>query len=76
IVVNKSEPKLYHAVSATEFLEKLEKSVKSDLSFLTQNLGMFKEKDEEEMLWKVDRIEYILEKAEYLVQNAKESLLI
>ena len=26
IVVNKSEPKLYHAISANEFLEKLEKS--------------------------------------------------
>ncbi|EPE2449245.1 TrmB family transcriptional regulator [Enterococcus gallinarum] len=76
IVVNKSEPKLYHAISANEFLEKLEKSVKNDLSFLTQNLGMIKEKDEEEMLWKVDGVEYVLDKAEHLVKNAKESLLI
>ncbi|MCH0209657.1 TrmB family transcriptional regulator, partial [Enterococcus faecium] len=76
IVVNKSEPKLYHAISANEFLEKLEKSVKNDLSFLTKNLGMIKEKDEEEMLWKVDGIEYVLDKVEHLVKNAKESLLI
>ena len=52
IVVNKSEPKLYHAISANEFLEKLD------------------------MLWKVDGIEYVLDKAEHLVKNAKESLLI
>lgn len=34
IVVNKSEPKLYHAISANEFLEKLEKSVKMIFLFL------------------------------------------
>ncbi|WP_426068376.1 hypothetical protein, partial [Escherichia coli] len=72
----KSEPKLYHAISANEFLENLEKSVKNDLSFLTKNLGMIKEKDEEDMLWKVDGIEYVLDKEEHLVKNAKESLLI
>lgn len=76
IVVNKSEPKLYHAISANEFLEKLEKSVQSDLTFLTKNLGMIKEKDEEEMLWKVDGIAYVLEKAEHLVKHAQESLLV
>ncbi|EOL44650.1 transcriptional regulator [Enterococcus phoeniculicola] len=76
IVVNKSEPKLYHAISADEFLEKLEKNVKNDLSYLTKNLGMIKEKDEEEMLWKIDGVEYVLDKAEHLVKNAKESLLI
>ena len=54
----------------------IRKSVKNDLSFLTKNLGMIKEKDEEDMLWKVDGIEYVLDKAEHLVKNAKESLLI
>ncbi|MGC3391246.1 TrmB family transcriptional regulator, partial [Enterococcus faecalis] len=76
IVVNKSEPNLNHAISANEFLEILEKSVKNDLSFLTKNLGKIKEKDEDDMLWKVDGIEYVLDKAEHLVKNAKESLLI
>ena len=34
IVVNKSEPKLYHAISANEFLEKLEKVLKMIFLFL------------------------------------------
>ena len=50
----------------------IRKSVKNDLSFLTKNLGMIKEKDEEDMLWKVDGIEYVLDKAEHLVKNAKK----
>lgn len=29
-------------------------------------------KDEEEMLWKVDGIEYVLDKVEHLVKNAKK----
>lgn len=33
---------------------------------------MIKEKDEEDMLWKVDGIEYVLDKAEHLVKNAKK----
>ncbi len=71
IVVNKSEPKLYHAISANEFLEKLEKSVKNDLSFLTKNFRDDKRKDEEDMLWKVDGIEYVLDKAEHLGEKRK-----
>ena len=33
---------------------------------------MIKEKDEEEMLWKVDGIEYVLDKVEHLVKTQKK----
>ena len=33
---------------------------------------MIKEKDEEDMLWKVDGIEYVLDKAEHLVKMQKK----
>lgn len=76
IVVNKLEFKFYYVILVNEFLEKLEKSVKNDFFFFIKNLGMIKEKDEEDMLWKVDGIEYVLDKVEYLVKNVKESLFI
>lgn len=76
IVVNKSEPKLYHAISSNEFLEKLEKDVKQDLSFLNKKLGMIKEKEEEEVLWKMDQVNSVLNKAEHLINVASDSLLV
>ena len=76
VVVNKSEPKLYNAISSEEFLEKLEKNVKQDLTILENQLGNIKVQEEEELLWKLESYENVLDKVEYLVKNAEHSLLI
>lgn len=76
IIVNKSEPKLYHAVSSDEFLESLEKNVNQDLLFLTNQLGQIKEQEEEELLWKLDNYQSVMQKVEHLVKAAQSSLLI
>lgn len=76
IVINKSEPKLYHAISSNEFLARLEKNVQEDLAFLTSNLGLIKEEAEEEMLWKLDNYQHMTEKASYVIKKAQHSLLI
>ncbi|MEG0254059.1 MAG: helix-turn-helix domain-containing protein [Vagococcus sp.] len=76
VVVNKSEPKLYNAISSDEFLSRLEKNVKQDLSILENNLGKIKEQEEEELLWKLESYENVLEKVEHLISNASKSLLI
>lgn len=76
VVVNKSEPKLYNAISSEEFLDQLEKNVKQDLTILENQLGNIKVQEEEELLWKLENYENVLGKTEHLIKNAKESLLI
>ncbi|MDT2813988.1 helix-turn-helix domain-containing protein [Vagococcus carniphilus] len=76
VVVNKSEPKLYNAISSDEFLERLEKNVKNDLNTLESQLGKIKEQEEEELLWKLENYESVSNKMEHLIDNAKTSLLI
>lgn len=76
VVVNKSEPKLYYAVSSDEFLSRLEKNVKQDLTVLENQLGKIKIQEEEDLLWKLETYENVLEKAEHLIKNANKSLLI
>jgi sugar-specific transcriptional regulator TrmB len=76
VVVNKSEPKLYYAISAEEFLERLEKSVKQDLNVLENQLGNIKVQEEEELLWKLESYANAMDKIEHLISHAKKSLLI
>ncbi len=76
VVVNKSEPKLYYAISAEEFLERLEKSVKQDLNVLENQLGNIKVQEEEELLWKLESYANVMDKIEHLIGHAKKSLLI
>lgn len=76
IIVNKSEPKLYRAISSEEFIERLEKNVKSDLVFLDKHLGQIREQEEEELLWKLEGYTNVMDKVEHLVKHSKKSLLI
>ncbi|MFW8054338.1 TrmB family transcriptional regulator [Vagococcus fluvialis] len=76
VVVNKSEPKLYYAISSEEFLERLEKNVSHDLEVLENHLGTIKTKEEEELLWKLDDFDSALDKTTHLINHAKDSLLI
>ncbi len=76
VAVNKSEPKLYNAISSEEFLGRLENDVKKDLTILEGQLGKIKEQEEEELLWKLENYESVSNKVEHLVMHAKTSLLI
>ena len=76
VVVNKSEPNLYYAISSEEFLERLEKNVNHDLEVLENRLGNIKAKEEEELLWKLDDFNSALDKASHLITHAKDTLLI
>lgn len=76
VIVNKSEPKLYRAVSSDEFIERLDKEVKQDLVILNKQLGDIKEEEEEELLWKIEEYSHVIEKVEHLIKNSNKSLLI
>lgn len=76
VVVNKSEPKLYYAVSSEEFLSRLENSVKQDLALLDNQLGKIKIQEEEELLWKLENYQSVMEKSQHLMKQAKNSLLM
>lgn len=76
IIVNKSEPKLYRAISSDEFIERLEKDVKKDLAVLDKQLGGIKEAEEEDLLWKIEGYSHVIEKVEHLIKHSKSSLLL
>ncbi|MGX7418712.1 TrmB family transcriptional regulator [Carnobacterium gallinarum] len=76
VIVTKTDPKLYQALSAQEFLEKLKKDALTDIDYLELELGRIKEKEEEEMLWKLDGYENVQNKAYHLICDANESLYV
>lgn len=76
IIVNKGEPKFYHAVSAEEFLYHLKKDVDLDMNLLNDRLTKIKQKDEESLLWRIEGYANVLDKVEHLIINARDSLFI
>ena len=76
VIVNKSEPKLYRAVSSSEFIERLEREVNQDMLVLDKQLGSIKEVEEEELLWKIEGYSHVLEKVEHVIKHSKKSLLV
>lgn len=76
VIVTKTEPKLYQGIPAQEFLDKLKKNTLTDIDYLEEELGSIKEKEDEEMLWKLDGYENIFNKSYHLIRDAEESLYI
>ncbi|MDT2816661.1 helix-turn-helix domain-containing protein [Vagococcus lutrae] len=77
VVVNKTEPKLYHATSSEELLNLLKQDIHADLAQLEKQLTKVKETDEsDDLLWKINGYGPTLSKAKYLIEQATESLYI
>ncbi|MGY3766576.1 TrmB family transcriptional regulator [Vagococcus vulneris] len=76
VIVNKSEPKLYGALSAEEFISRLESETQTDLHLLSRQFSQVKEYQEDDLLWKLEGYDNLLKKAEYLICHADSSVLI
>jgi sugar-specific transcriptional regulator TrmB len=76
ILVNKSQPILYSGLPSDEFLDKLKHSTTNDLKALDSYLTKVKPKEEDNLLWKLDSMETVYEKAIYMLNHAQESVYI
>ncbi|AQP54505.1 transcriptional regulator [Vagococcus penaei] len=76
VIVNKSEPKLYCALPAEEFISRLEEETTRDLQLLDRQLGNIKEYEEDEMLWKLEGYDNLLKKVGFLIGQTQSSLLM
>ncbi|MGT2888646.1 TrmB family transcriptional regulator [Streptococcus didelphis] len=76
ILVNKSEPKLYSALSSEEFISMLKYSTLNDIQFLDNELSTINEKKDDSLLWRIDNKEAVYLKMAYIIEHAKESLYI
>lgn len=76
VLVNKSEPKLYSALSPEEFVSMLKHSTLSDLHYLDHCLSDIRKKEDDALLWQLDQKEAVFLKLLYMIEHAKESLYI
>lgn len=76
VIATKTNPKLYQAVSAQEFLGKFKNDTLTDIDYLELELGNIKKKEDEELLWELNGYDNIQNKAYHLVRDAKESLYV
>ncbi|MDG3135741.1 MULTISPECIES: TrmB family transcriptional regulator [Streptococcus] len=76
VLVNKSEPKLYSALSPEEFVSMLKHSTLSDIQYLDDHLSDIKEKEEDTLLWQLEQKEAVLLKMLYMIEHSKKSLYI
>ncbi|PZO94830.1 TrmB family transcriptional regulator [Streptococcus halichoeri] len=76
VLVNKSEPKNYSAISPEEFVSMLKQTTLSDIQFLDDHLSQIKEKEDDALLWQLDNEEAIRHKMLYMIEHANESLYI
>lgn len=76
VLVNKSEPKLYSALSPEEFVSMLKHSTLSDIDYLNDCLSDIKEKEKDTLLWQLEHKEATLLKMLYMMEHTKNSLYI
>lgn len=76
VLVNKSEPKLYSALSPEEFVSMLKHSTLSDIQYLDHYLSDIKEKEADTLLWQLEHKEAVMLKMLYMIEHTKESLYI
>jgi sugar-specific transcriptional regulator TrmB len=69
-------PVLYTAIPVDEFIEKMNKTISNDLSEIKQSLEQFNENKMSDALWNIEGYNNIIAKSKYLIQNAKEEVLI
>lgn len=76
VLVNKSEPKLYSALSSEEFVSMLKHSTLSDIDYLSDCLSDIKEKEADTLLWQLENENAILLKMLYMIEHAERSLYL
>ncbi|MCP1638917.1 TrmB family transcriptional regulator [Streptococcus gallinaceus] len=76
VLVNKSEPKLYSALSPEELVSMLKHSTLSDIDYLKDHLSGVKEKEKDTLLWQLEHREATLLKLLYMIEHTKSSLYI
>ncbi|EHI69349.1 TrmB family transcriptional regulator [Streptococcus ictaluri] len=76
VLVNKSEPKMYSALSPEEFVSMLKQMTLSDINYLDDHLSNVKEKEADALLWQMENKEAVQLKMLYMIEHAKESLYI
>lgn len=76
VLVNKSEPKIYSAISPEEFVSMLKQTTLDDIRYLDNHLSNIKTKENESLLWQLENQEAVQHKMLYMIENAKESLYI
>lgn len=76
VLVNKSEPRLYSALPAEEFINTLTQSTLNDIQYLNKQLSDVKKKEEDALLWQLGQKEVVLQKMLYMIEHAEQSLYI
>ncbi|AEF25192.1 TrmB family transcriptional regulator [Streptococcus parauberis] len=76
VLVNKSEPKIYSAISPEEFVSMLKQTTLGDIQYLDDHLSDIKEKEDDTLLWQLENKEAVQHKILYMIEHAKESLYI
>ncbi|EGJ27921.1 TrmB family transcriptional regulator [Streptococcus porcinus] len=76
VLVNKSEPKIYSAISTEEFVSMLKQTTFEDIHYLDHHLSNIKSKENDALLWQLENMEAVQHKILYIIEHAKESLYI
>ncbi|MEQ9763930.1 TrmB family transcriptional regulator [Streptococcus jiangjianxini] len=76
VLVNKSEPKMYSALSPEEFVGMLKHSTLSDIEYLDEHLSDIRRKEADTLLWQLESKESVLLKMLYMIKHAQSSLYI
>lgn len=72
-----TNPVLYTAISVDEFIEKMNQTISDDLYEVKQSLEQYHDnKAISNDLWNIEGYHNIITKCKYLIQNAKEEVLI
>jgi sugar-specific transcriptional regulator TrmB len=71
-----TNPILYSAIPINEFKENISRNVSSSLEEIDNYLVQYEKNTDSEALWNIDGFQNILNKSKYLIQYAKEEVLI
>ena len=76
LMSKQSDPVLYSAVSSDELIINYQTNLKRKLSQIDDELSQFKNIETTEELWYIKGYDNIMNRCRYLIDNAKESVLI